>query len=82
MRENSPDRLAKDINIPVLLVQGEADTVVDVEEGRSMARALKREDKTFKYVELPQGNHFLTVGNNREIFLREMDAFLENCTAN
>ena len=71
LRENSPARRAEDVQIPVLIVHGEKDRVVPLNQGQRMARALERADKDVRFVELDEGSHYLDVNDNRVTFLRD-----------
>ncbi|GGF63812.1 alpha/beta hydrolase family protein [Alteromonas lipolytica] len=72
----SPINYVEKIKTPILLVHGEEDRVVHVEQSRMMAGELEDEDKSFRYVELPMGNHHLSIQSNRVKFFQEMDKFL------
>ena len=76
LRQVSPLRRASEIRVPVLLVHGEDDRIVSVEHGRKMARALEKNDKVHRYVELDNGVHSLANERNRTIFLKEVESFL------
>lgn len=76
LRANSPYRHAAAFSVPVLLVHGDQDTVVDVEHSREMADQLKLVDKSFKYIEQPGGDHFLSGGTQRRAFYAAMAEFL------
>ena len=47
------------IKAPVLLMHGTKDDIVDPEQSREMAAALKGAGKTYSYVELPGAGHHL-----------------------
>jgi dipeptidyl aminopeptidase/acylaminoacyl peptidase len=47
----------KNANIPVMLVQGGADTVVPPENTRTWSAAMKELDMKHEYIELPDGDH-------------------------
>lgn len=79
LRDNSPALHADQIKIPILLVHGEEDRVVDIDQSERMVTGMKRQDIAHRYIELPGGNHNLTVGDNRMTFLKELDAFLGDC---
>ena len=79
LRENSPALHADRIEVPILLVHGEEDRVVDIDQSERMVKGMKRQKVAHRYVELPKGSHFLDVGDNRTTFLRELDAFLGDC---
>ena len=72
----SPIRRAEDVGAPVLLVHGEDDRRVDVSHSRRMAKALKKANKHFKYVELENEDHYLSNQNTRQQAFREVDEFL------
>ena len=59
MQKDQKDYLGKikKANIPVMLVQGGADTVVPPENTRTWSVAMKELDMNFQYVELPDGDH-------------------------
>ena len=79
LRENSPALRADEIKVPILLVHGEEDRVVDIDQSERMVTGMKRQGTSYRYVELPKGSHFLNVGDNRVTFLRELEAFLGDC---
>ena len=79
LAENSPARRADDIRVPVLLLHGEDDRVVGLEQSERMVRAMKRAGTTHTYVELPKGSHHLDVGDNRVTYLEAVEAFLGDC---
>jgi len=76
LRANSPYHHAAAFSIPILLVHGDRDTVVDVEHSREMAAQLKLVDKSFEYIEQPGGDHFLSGGAQRRAFYAAMGEFL------
>lgn len=76
LRENSPFNRADEIKVPVLIFHGEFDSVVDVRQGRKMAKALESTGMLHKYVELKNGDHHLSSQMNRMIFFKEVEAFL------
>ena len=77
LRKNSPRRLANQISIPVLLVHGEDDRVVSVQQSRSMHKAMVKNSKAaVSYLELPEGDHFLSKYHNRIAFAEAATTFL------
>jgi dipeptidyl aminopeptidase/acylaminoacyl peptidase len=61
----------------LLLVHGAEDRVVLVEQSREMAEALEDAGfKKFRYVELPDGDHYLSREEDRIAFFRELERFL------
>ncbi|MDO6566815.1 prolyl oligopeptidase family serine peptidase [Alteromonas sp. 1_MG-2023] len=77
LKARSPYYNAKGITTPILMLHGEEDRVVRPMQSRYMADELDDLDKTFKYVELDSGDHYLSIQGNRHRFFAEMDAFLD-----
>ncbi len=75
--EISPAQHADRINIPVLLIHGRDDTVVDLEHTRIMERALKAAGKSVEVVIQPGEDHWLSRGETRLQMLQSVVAFLE-----
>lgn len=76
LKQRSPHYLAENVDIPLLLVHGEDDRVVDVEQSRQFFAELQDEGKDVNYVELADGNHYLSIQKNRHAFFKQMDLFL------
>lgn len=76
LRQTSPALQAQHIACPVLLVHGSADRVVPVEQSRDMAKALRREGKPVRYVELEGGDHHLARQGDRLRYCQELEQFL------
>ncbi len=72
----SPISYAKTIDIPLLLIHGEKDRVVPVSHSRQMDKALRKAGKIVKFVELENGNHSLSIEQNRIETLRLLEEFL------
>ena len=77
LEKNSPINFAKSINIPVMLIHGDLDTVVPVEHSQKMYQALTQQNKEVEYIELENGNHHLSIEKNRLNTLRSIEIFLE-----
>lgn len=73
---NSPVREAAHIDVPLLLVHGDADAVVPVEQSRGLVDALDAAGKGYRYVEQAGGDHALRGEAQRLQFLQELEAFL------
>lgn len=73
----SPVNFAKDINIPILLIHGTEDRVVDVEHSQDMNDELEGYGKDVKYVEIEGANHYLSVQKHRIQTLEEMVKFFD-----
>lgn len=79
LAENSPARRASDIGIPILLIHGDRDLSVNIEQSIGMARKLDKYDKDFKFVQLEGGDHYLSRYEHRLRFLEESAQFLNKC---
>ncbi len=77
LRKRSPLHSAEKINVPALLIHGSKDRVVEVEHGRKMNKALKKHGKDVQYIELKDGNHYLSNSENRLATFKAMDKFLQ-----
>jgi dipeptidyl aminopeptidase/acylaminoacyl peptidase len=77
LRSTSPARQAERVQAPVLLVHGDADRVVPVEQSRDMAKALRRAGKPVRYIEQEGGDHQLSRNTQRVEFFKAMEAFLD-----
>lgn len=79
LAENSPARRAADITAPVLLVHGQDDRVVSVDQSKKMRSALEKAGRKVSYVELKGGDHYLSSYPDRLTFLTESEEFLSAC---
>lgn len=77
LKARSPYYNVEPIKTPILLIHGEEDRVVRVQQSRIMEDELDDEDKVFTYVELESGDHYLSIQRNRHRMFAEMDVFLE-----
>jgi len=73
----SPARRAAAAAMPVLIVHGDVDLAVPVEQSRTMAARLKAAGKTVDYLELPLADHSLSRQKDRLAMLRALEAFLD-----
>jgi len=76
LRQTSPRRLAQHIKIPILMIHGNDDTVVPVEQSRLMVEALNKYQKRYEYVELEGGSHYLDYMPHRQQTFEAMENFL------
>jgi dipeptidyl aminopeptidase/acylaminoacyl peptidase len=74
----SPIRFVDKIKIPILLVHGDEDRTVFVEQSRKMANELKNKNKIYTYIELEHGDHNLSLQKNRHKLFSAMDEFLDD----
>ena len=64
------------MEIPILLIHGEADEVVPIEQSERMARALERAGKDHIFVTLKASGHDLLTQRDRSLFLEHLENFL------
>jgi dipeptidyl aminopeptidase/acylaminoacyl peptidase len=74
--ERSPINVASNINTPLLLLHGDADPVVNVEQSRTLVAAIQAAGGTVDYVEYPGEGHGWRKGETTADELRRIDAFL------
>jgi dipeptidyl aminopeptidase/acylaminoacyl peptidase len=77
LKARSPYYQAEKVTIPMLFLHGEKDRVVDVKQSRMMVRKLRKLNKDVDYVELEDGDHYLSLQKNRHATFKAMDAFLK-----
>jgi dipeptidyl aminopeptidase/acylaminoacyl peptidase len=73
---NSPRLHAGDIHMPVLLVHGDRDSQVQVEQSDEMDKALTAAGKPHRYVRLAGADHQLSTAAASATLLREIESFL------
>jgi len=76
LRDNSPINNVDVIQIPILLVHGDNDRVVPYRHSKKMAAKLNKDKKPHALVTLEDGNHHLSLEQNRIRFLKELESFL------
>lgn len=72
----SPVAHASNIHIPVLLMHGDQDGIVQVEHSRRMARALRQAGADIRYVEVAGEGHPYWSDKDQTTFYAEVEAFL------
>lgn len=77
LRSRSPVEKAQDIDVPVLLVHGSKDRVVLPSHSKKMYKKLRKANKNVTYIELEDGDHYLSNQPHRLRFFNEMDQFLK-----
>lgn len=74
--DQSPARHADDVKVPVLLIHGDEDTVVDIAQSELMAERLKAAGKPYEFIVLQGENHYLTKTATRTQTLEALEQFL------
>ncbi|GGD17605.1 peptidase S9 [Aquisalinus flavus] len=77
--DNSPQSRVDDITVPILLIHGDDDRSVKVDQSRNMEKRLSRAGKAVRYVEFEGGDHYLSNYRDRLTFLQETEDFLGEC---
>jgi alpha-beta hydrolase superfamily lysophospholipase len=72
----SPARSASTVRAPVLLLHGVDDTVVPIQQSRTMERELKAAGKPVTFVSLTGEDHWLSRSATRTRVLQELETFL------
>jgi dipeptidyl aminopeptidase/acylaminoacyl peptidase len=62
---------------PILLLHGEDDAVVSIEQSEIMAAALKKANKPYEFVKLKSEDHWLSKADTRLQMLQAVVKFLE-----
>lgn len=75
-QESSPLQQADRIGVPVLIVHGDVDRSVMIDQSRALVEALEAAGKPFRYVEQANGDHYLSIQSQRVEFLDALQAFL------
>jgi dienelactone hydrolase len=76
LRKITPIRHVDVVQIPILLLHGVEDTVVPVEQSRTMNARLLRANKKVRYVEFKGDDHWLSSASSRTQVLQEIETFL------
>jgi len=76
LEAKSPERMAARFTAPVLLIHGDSDPTVWVEQSRHMNAALKQAGKSVRYVELPDVGHSGWPSSVESQVLTEIESFL------
>ena len=76
LRATSPARHADQVKCPVLLMHGETDATVPIEQSELMESALKDAGKNVRFVRFPGEDHYFTFADTRIRMLKELESFL------
>jgi dipeptidyl aminopeptidase/acylaminoacyl peptidase len=75
--QNSPLKNVDKIALPLLIVHGDVDRSVMIEQSREFVAALEKAGKDYTYIEQANGNHHLSLESHRIEFFEAMDKFLQ-----
>jgi dipeptidyl aminopeptidase/acylaminoacyl peptidase len=64
------------LNVPVMIVHGEADTRVPFKQSKQYADALTTAGKVHEFYAIPEEGHGFTTAANEQLWLDKLDAFL------
>lgn len=73
----SPINHVQHVTAPILLIHGERDGVVPLEQSDNMFEALADADKKVTFIELEGGDHHLSNAKNRLQALKAIDKFIK-----
>src|SRR3569832_168995 len=76
LRATSPARHADQVKCPVLLMHGEGDTTVPIEQSELMNSALKSAGKDVQFIRFPGEDLYMNLADTRIRVLTETEAFL------
>jgi len=82
LRATSPARHADQVRCPVLLLHGEGDTTVPIEQSEIMNDALKSAGKQVEFIRFPGEDHYFNLADTRIRFLTETEQFLKKNIGN
>jgi dipeptidyl aminopeptidase/acylaminoacyl peptidase len=77
LKSISPVNFAAQFNAPVMLIHGDDDTVVPIDQSKRMYKALKKAGKPVTFVELDGEDHWLSTSETRLQMLKAIDQFLD-----
>ncbi len=76
LTENSPIENVDKIRLPLLIVHGDVDRSVMIEQSRDFVEALKTANVAHTYIEQPNGDHFFSLESHRLEYLQALESFL------
>ena len=58
-----------------MLIHGDQDLIVHVDQSRKMYKAMQKNNKNIEYIELENGNHHMSIEDNRLKVLSSLERF-------
>ncbi len=77
LEARSPYYQVEKVKMPLLLIHGDEDRIVNVRQSRMLASELEDHNKAFEYIELEDGDHYLSIQQNRHKTFEVMANFLQ-----
>lgn len=77
LKADSPRRHVDTTRVPLLMVHGDKDVNVDVDQSRAMARAMRSGGRSFEYLELKGSDHYIESPTDRAAMLAAVERFLK-----
>lgn len=77
LAEISPINHVNKIKSPILLIHGELDEVVPISQSKDMLEELEDANKTVDFIELEDGDHYLSKATNRMTAMRAIAEFVK-----
>jgi dipeptidyl aminopeptidase/acylaminoacyl peptidase len=78
----SPSENAAKIKAPILLMHGEADATVRIDQSERMDRALRRAGKKVTFIRIAKETHYMQTSDTRIRWLTELEKFLKENIGN
>lgn len=72
----SPVNFAENFQAPVLLIHGDHDRNVRIDQSKRMADSLKKAGKSYDFISLKDENHYIDRADSRENLLHKLIAFI------
>lgn len=76
LTQNSPIENVSKIRLPLLLIHGDVDRSVMIEQSRNFVQKLEEAGVEHKYIEQRNGDHFFSLQTHRLEYLEALDEFL------
>jgi dipeptidyl aminopeptidase/acylaminoacyl peptidase len=76
LKADSPRRHAETVNIPILMIHGDRDANVEVDQSQMMAKALDRANKPYEFIRIKGATHYMQRASERVTLLTAIEKFL------
>jgi dienelactone hydrolase len=82
LKADSPRRHVDAATVPILMLHGDKDVSVNIEQSRAMAKALKSAGKPYQLIEFTGADHQIKSSKDREVLLQTVETFLASNLSN